>query len=65
LEYVVSNYNPVLERQPGEATLKETSDYIRYKESNANPVSKLKYGSRVHQDLKELMTDEILPLRKE
>ncbi len=64
LEYVVSNYNPVLERQPGEAALKETSDYIKYKESNANPVSKLKYWSTVRQDLKELMIDEILPLRK-
>lgn len=64
LEYVVSNYNPMLERQPGEAALKETSNYIEYKESNTNPVSKLKYWSTVRQDLKELMTDEILPLRK-
>lgn len=64
LEYVVSNYNPVLERQPGEASLKETSDYTKYKEGQENPVSKLKYWPMMRQDLKELMTDEILPLRK-
>ncbi|MCJ7843628.1 type I restriction endonuclease subunit R [Lederbergia sp. NSJ-179] len=58
LDYVVSNYNPSLKRQNGESELKDTSDYGKYKETNHNPVSKLKYWKTVRQDLDELITNE-------
>lgn len=64
LDYVVSNYNPSRKRQNGEAELKNTSNYDKYKEICVNPVSKLKYWKNVRQDLKELVETEILPLRK-
>lgn len=64
LEFVVNNYNPNRKRQIGETELKNTSDYTRYKETNPEPVSKLRYWKTIRDDLEELMNDEILPLRK-
>lgn len=64
LDFVVSNYNPNRERQNGESELKHTSNYSKYKETDKEPVSKLKYWKTVRQDLDELMKNEILPLRK-
>ncbi|WP_230200156.1 hypothetical protein [Bacillus niameyensis] len=64
LEFVVSNYKPNHKRQNGESELKNTSDYSKYKETNANPVSKLQYWKTFRQDLDALMEKEILPLRK-
>ncbi|WP_106494703.1 type I restriction endonuclease subunit R [Lentibacillus sp. Marseille-P4043] len=64
LDFVVSNYNPSRKRQNGESALKDTSDYGKYKQANHDPVSKLKYWKAVRHDLDELITNEILPLRK-
>lgn len=64
LEFMVSNYNPKRARQNGEAELKRTSNYEEYKQKAETPVSKLKYWKSVRQELDELMTEEILPLRK-
>lgn len=64
LEFMVSNYNPKRSRQNGEAELKRTSNYDEYKQKVAHPVSKLKYWKSVRQELDELMTEEILPLRQ-
>lgn len=64
LGFVVNNYNPNRKRQIGETELKNTSDYDRYKETNPEPVSKLRYWKTIREDLEGLMNDEILPLRK-
>ncbi|REC31222.1 DEAD/DEAH box helicase [Enterococcus pseudoavium] len=64
LEFMVSNYNPKRVRQNGEAELKRTSNYEEYKQKAETPVSKLKYWKSVRRELDELMTEEILPLRK-
>jgi len=63
LGFVVNNYNPKRKRQVGETELKNTSDYDRYKEETAEPVSKLRYWKTIREGLDELMQDEILPLR--
>lgn len=64
LEFMVSNYNPKKEKQNGEAELKRTSNYEVYKQKAEQPVSKLKYWKSVRNELDELMSKEILPLRK-
>ncbi|MDU6523543.1 MAG: hypothetical protein E6540_06205, partial [Enterococcus sp.] len=64
LEFMVSNYNPKRSRQNGEAELKRTSNYEEYKQKAEEPVSKLKYWKSVRKELDELMSEEILPLRK-
>lgn len=64
LEFMVSNYNPKKEKQNGEAELKRTSNYEVYKQKAEQPVSKLKYWKSVRNELDELMSEEILPLRK-
>lgn len=64
LEFMVSNYNPKKEKQNGEAELKRTSNYEVYKQKAEKPVSKLKYWKSVRNELDELMSEEILPLRK-
>lgn len=64
LEFMVSNYNPKKDRQNGEAELKRTSNYEEYKQKVEEPVSKLKYWKSVRNELDELMSEEILPLRK-
>lgn len=64
LNFVVSNYNSKRDRQIGETELKNTSDYDKYKKTNSQPVSKLRYWRTVREDLNELMNNEILPLRK-
>ena len=63
LSFVVENYNPRLEKQNGISELKETSNYQGYKSSSEDPVSKLKYWGKVRAEFKELMDQEILPLR--
>ena len=63
LGYVVSNYNPDLLRQDGEAELKSTSDYTKYREINENPVSKLRYWTSLRQKLDETVKGKILPLK--
>ena len=64
LEFMVSNYNPKKDRQNGEAELKRTSNYEEYKQKAEEPVSKLKYWKSVRNELDDLMSEEILPLRK-
>ncbi len=64
LEFVVFNYNENREKQNGEAELKATSDYNKYKENTDQPVSKLKYWKSVRNDLDDLVKTEILPLQK-
>lgn len=64
LEFMVSNYNPKKEKQNGEAELKRTSNYEVYKQKAEEPVSKLKYWKSVRSELDELMSEEVLPLRK-
>jgi type I restriction enzyme R subunit len=64
LDFVVSNYSPKRKRQIGETELKNTSDYNKYKETNPEHVSKLRYWKTIREDLQKLMNDEILPLRK-
>jgi len=64
LEFMVSNYNPKRSRQNGEAELKRTSNYEEYKQKAEEPVSKLKYWKSVRNELDELMSEEILPLRQ-
>lgn len=64
LEFVVSNYNPKKKRQDGESDLKSNSDYEEYKRKNPDGVSKLKYWRSLRNNLDDLMSSEILPLRK-
>jgi type I restriction enzyme R subunit len=64
LEFVVSNYNPKKKRQDGESDLKSNSDYEEYKRKNPEGVSKLKYWRSLRNNLDDLMSNEILPLRK-
>lgn len=64
LAYLVSNYNPIKDKQSGEAELKRSSDYEGYKASAENPVKKLTYWKAVKQDLEKMMIDDILPLQK-
>lgn len=63
LGYVVSNYNLHRKRQNGEAELKATSDYEKYRETNENPVNKLRYWKMFRQELDEKVKDKILPLK--
>lgn len=64
LSYVVNNYNPNKEKQYGENELKRSSDYAAYRETEKNPVSRLKYWKTVQSDLKELMQNDLLPLQR-
>lgn len=64
LAYVVANYNSQKDKQSGESELKKTSDYIHYRESTEQPVSKLRYWKEVRNDLDEMMKEDILPLRE-
>lgn len=63
LQFVVDNYNPNKEVQNGENELKNTSDYLHYKEHTENPVSKLKYWSCVKEAYTQMIKESILPLR--
>lgn len=63
LAYVVSNYNKHKDRQNGESELRSTADYDYYKQSNENPLPKLRYWSKgVKPSLQELYEKEIEPL---
>ena len=62
--YVVSNFNEKNDKQPGENELKKTGDYQMYREHAEQPVSKLKYGRAMIEDLNDLVKEEILPFRK-
>lgn len=64
LDFVVNNYHPHRDRQIGETELRDTSDYEKYKETSPNPVRKLVYWKTLQKELKDMMEDEILPLRK-
>lgn len=64
LMYVVANYNPKKDRQNGENELKRSANYDLYRESAENPVSKLRYWKTVRTELKEVMSEDILPLQR-
>ncbi|OFT37902.1 type I restriction endonuclease subunit R [Aerococcus sp. HMSC06H08] len=63
LKYVVANYDPNRETpQIGEVDLIEGADYEGYKASTENPdKSKLKYRSRLRNEYKDMIQEEILP----
>jgi len=63
LAFMVANYRPSLQKQNGEAELKQTSDYEGYKSHTANPVKRLSYWKSVRQAFDEMMVQDILPLR--
>lgn len=62
-QYVAYNYKPKKEKQVGEQELKQSADYDEYKASTDKPVSKLKYWKYANQEFKEIVQNEILPLR--
>ena len=64
LAYVVANYNPNKEKQNGESELKQSADYLAYKESTEEPVPKLRYWKTVRNDLEKIVKKEILPLQR-
>lgn len=64
LAFVMQNYNETKDHQNGENQLLNTADFPLYKESTENPVSRLNYKKAVLKDLKKVMTEEILPLRR-
>lgn len=65
LRFVVDNYNPSRadDKQNGEDELKNTSDFERYKEITAEPVSKLKYWRAVKETYTKMVIEDVLPLR--
>lgn len=65
LRYVVNNYNPKKEKQVGEQELRDSSNYEQYKESNDNPVSKLRYWKSFKKELVQVMEEELLPLERD
>lgn len=64
LSFVIRNYNPVKEKQIGEAELKHTSNYEAYKEHAEQPVRKLEYWKEVKQAYSEMILRDVLPLQK-
>jgi type I restriction enzyme R subunit len=61
---MVSNYNPSLDKQNGEAELKRTSNYEAYKANTENPVKRLSYWKSLKQDFEKMMVNDILPLQR-
>lgn len=61
--YVAANYNPRKEKQSGESEMKRSGNYEVYKNKTENHVSKLKYGKVLASEFKELICEDILPLR--
>lgn len=64
LSFVIRNYNPVKEKQIGEAELKHTSNYEAYKEHTEQPVRKLEYWKEVKHAYSEMILRDVLPLQK-
>jgi len=62
-QYVALNFNPKKEKQIGEQELKNSASYEAYKASVENPVSKLRYWKYANAAFKEMVNEEILPLR--
>ena len=62
VNFYVESYNPRKSGQIGEAEVKATSDYFRYKEQTEQPVSRLKYKKTYLTELNEMVRKDILPL---
>ena len=62
VNFYVESYNPRKSGQIGEAEVKATSDYFRYKEQTDQPVSRLKYKKTYLTELNEMVRKDILPL---
>lgn len=65
LQFVAEHYNPAKEegKQVGESALLASADYEAYKANTENPLSKIKYRSRVRHGYKELIEKEVVPYR--
>ncbi len=62
LKFLVYNYKVDNELQIGEAELKRTSDYDKYKGNTEKPVIKLKYWRIVKEEYTRMILENILPL---
>lgn len=67
LEYYVNSYNPMRDEkdQPGRANLMSTADVDKYRERNQSDINKLKYKRLIKDDLKNFITEEILPYQED
>ncbi|MFT8411850.1 MAG: type I restriction endonuclease subunit R [Schleiferilactobacillus perolens] len=64
LMFVAENFDPHKTEQTGEDGLRKSMDYEQYKASNPDHVSKLRYWPAFKKAYRDMVEEEIMPLRE-